>query len=151
MVAQALHRGHDVAGDDHGAAGGGVVPQDRLDRLGGDRVDGLEGLIQDQDGGRVNHGAGQVDLLAHTRRVVGYQGGSGIPQPQYLDQLSRPGHDDVALEPAQESGVGDELKTVETVEGAQPVGQDPQEGLGPLRLCPHVNAMNEYLTGVRSQ
>ena len=99
VVAQALHRGHDVAGDDHGAAGGGVVPQDRLDRLGGDRVDGLEGLIQDQNGGRVNHGAGQVDLLAHTRRVVGYQGGSGIPQPQYLDQLSRPGHDDVALEP----------------------------------------------------
>ena len=99
----------------------------------------------------MHHGAGQVDLLAHTRRVVGDQGGSGIPQPQYLDQLGRPGHDDVALEPTQESGVGDELKTVETVEGAQPVGQDPQEGLGPLRLRPHVNAMNEYLTGVRSQ
>ena len=79
----------------------------------------------------MHHGAGQVNLLSHTRRVVGHQCGAGLPQPQNLDQLGCPGHDDVALEPAQEAGVGDELKTVETVEGSQAVGQNSQKSLGP--------------------
>ena len=137
-----------MAGDDDGAARGGEVGQDALDGAGRDGVDGLEGLVEDEHGGRVHQGAGQVDLLAHAGGVVGHEGGAGLPQAQDVEELGGAGDDDVALQAAQEAGVGDQLQAVEPVEGAQAVGQHAQERLGAQGVGPHVHAVDQGAPGV---
>ena len=61
---------------------------------------------------RSHQGAGQVDLLAHAGRVVGHEGGAGLPQAQDMEELGGAGDDDVAPQTAQKAGVGDSKSPV---------------------------------------
>ena len=66
MVTQALHQVHNVGGDDDGAAACHIGLENILDIRGRDRVHRFEGLIEHQQGGGVDHGAGQGNFLGHT-------------------------------------------------------------------------------------
>ena len=140
MGAEALHGRHHVAGDDDGAATGGEIRQDRLDRLGRYRIHSLEGLVQDEDTGRVDQRTGEVDLLAHAGGVIGDEGASGTIEVQDMEELGRTGDDDVTLETAQQPGIRDQFQPGQAVESAQAIGQNTELRLwrrsaGPIRRC----------------
>ena len=68
-----------------------------------------------------------------------------------MEELGRPGNDDVVLKTAQQPGIRDQFQPAQAVEGAQTIGQDTELRLGGDRLSPHVDAMDARAAGVGKQ
>ena len=62
-----------MARDDDRPATGNEAAQNRPNRLTRYWIDGLEGLVENEDGRIGNDGAGQTDFLGHTGGVVADQ------------------------------------------------------------------------------
>ena len=122
MVAQALDKVHHVRGDNDSSAGGNEATQNVLNISGGNRVDRLKGLVQDQHGGRVNESGGERNLLGHTGGVVGDGTTRSVGQVHCGEQVLDAGCDSFLIDSVQVAGVGDELLAGELVEEMHTVG-----------------------------
>ena len=140
-----------MARDDHGAAPLHVRVQDVPDVRGGDRVHGLERLVQDEQVRGVDHGGRQGHLLGHAGGVVGHERAAGVLQVHHPQQVRGPLGHGVRVEAMQQPGVGHELRAREAVEGAHAVGEHADPSLGLEGLLPHVDAVDPGAAVVRAQ
>ena len=99
----------------------------------------------------MDEGAGEVNLLTHAGGVIGDERTAGTAEIQDVEELGGAGDDDIALQAAQQTGVGDQLESGEAVEGAQPVGKDAEPRFGGARPGPHVGAVDRGAAGVGNQ
>ena len=151
-VAELLDQRHHVAGHEHGAAAGHEPGEDALDRGRGDRVHGLERLVEHEQPRRVQQRGGQPDHLPHPGGVVDDQRPLGVPaQLQHVEQLVRPAGHRGAVEPARLAQVAEQLAARELLGQREPVGQHAEHRAGLQRAVPHVGAEHARAPGVRPQ
>jgi len=140
-----------MAGHDHGAARLCIVAQNRANDFSRHRINGLEGLIQDQQPGRVDQRAGKSDLLRHTCRVLHNERVAIVGQGKCIEQLGRAGGDLGRRHPAQQTDIAQQLRTTQPIEEPQSVRQDAHQGLRCSWVSPDIMIKNACRTGIRAQ
>ncbi len=133
-----------MAGEDDGGTGRRVPFEHAADGLGGDRVDALERLVEEEHVRVVQQGGGEADLLAHAGGVVGDQLVGVVGEVEDGEQFLGPAVDLGARQSAQPAVVLEQLAAAEPLEHAQALGQDADPGLGGDRVGPDVGAVDEH-------
>ena len=108
--------------------------EDVENHRGRDRIQRLERLVEHENTRRVDHRAGEHDLLRHARRVVGDHTAEGVDQVEGAREIGHARLHDRGREPAQHTVVVEELTSGETIEGSQTVRQHADEPLRPRRV-----------------
>ena len=151
VVADLLDELHDVAGEQHGRARADEAGQQPADDVGGDRIDALERLVQEQHRGVVDQGAAEHGLLAHAGGVVGDQPLGVLGQVEHVQQLLGPGAGLAGRHAAEPPGVFQQLLTAQPLEQPGLGRHHPDDRLGGGRVGPHVQPVDQDPAAVRPQ
>lgn len=151
VIAQSLYEAHDVGRQHDGATARSKGPQHLLDKTSGDRVNGLERLVQDEHLRRMEQRAGDQDLLRHAGGVIGDGLGGGIRKPECLEELHGATGGLILLEAAQGAQVVEIFRAGKPVEDGSAVHEHTDGSLGGQWILPDGMARDKGRAVVRAQ
>ena len=140
-----------MAGKQHSRTGAHEAGQQPPDHVGGDRINALERLVQEQHRRIVDERAAERGFLAHARRVVGDQPVRIPRQIQHVQQLHGTRACLIGRQAAQPPGVLEQLRAAEPLEQPDLRWHHAHDCLRCRRIGPDVEPVDLDTPVVRAQ